>query len=90
MKINEVIKLKELDYPGNIGMMEMAKFFQIADDAQKTEMRRMKALLVASGDRLENMPDGIEKDEESKVYRTIEAGIWHYIQKVTKMTLQDK
>lgn len=42
MKIDEVV-LNELDYPGNIGMMEMAKFYQVASPEQKMLMKKLIA-----------------------------------------------
>lgn len=43
MKISEVINLNELNYPGNIGMMEMFRFFQIATDEMKQIMKNLLA-----------------------------------------------
>lgn len=37
------MRLVELRYPGNLGMMEMFKFYQIASDEQKTEMKALLA-----------------------------------------------
>lgn len=42
MKIDEVV-LNELNYPGNIGMMEMAKFYQVATPEQKLLMKKLIA-----------------------------------------------
>jgi hypothetical protein len=42
MKVNEVV-INELDYPGNIGMMEMAKFYQVASPEQKVLMKQLIA-----------------------------------------------
>lgn len=36
MKLSD---LSEASYPGNIGVMEMVKFYQIATDNQKAKMR---------------------------------------------------
>jgi hypothetical protein len=41
MKINEI--LRELAYPGNIGIMELTKFFQMATDEQKMHFKKLKA-----------------------------------------------
>lgn len=35
--------LFEARYPGNIGMMEMAKFFQVATDEEKAQLKRLIA-----------------------------------------------
>lgn len=46
MKINEIISesvVKELAYPGNIGIMELTKFFQTATDEQKVHFKKLKA-----------------------------------------------
>ena len=46
MKINEIINesvVKELAYPGNIGIMELSKFFQTATDEQKVHFKKLKA-----------------------------------------------
>lgn len=46
MKINEIINesmVKELAYPGNIGIMELTKFFQTATDEQKIHFKKLKA-----------------------------------------------
>lgn len=43
MKISEVTDLKELNYPGNIGVMEMAKFYQIASSEEKSQMKELLA-----------------------------------------------
>lgn len=37
------MRLIELRYPGNLGMMEMFKFYQVASDEQKTEMKALLA-----------------------------------------------
>jgi hypothetical protein len=39
MKLNEVKPLNEAVYPGNVGMMEMFKFYQEASAAQKDLMQ---------------------------------------------------
>jgi len=36
MKINEI---DEAAYPGNLGMMEMIKFYKVASEDEKIEMR---------------------------------------------------
>jgi hypothetical protein len=43
MKAQEVISKNtiEASYPGNLGMMELAKFFQMADDKQKDIFRQL-------------------------------------------------
>lgn len=41
MRIREIIN--ELVYPGNIGIMELAKFFRIATDAQKIHFKKLRA-----------------------------------------------
>ena len=33
--------IAEEKYPGNLGMMEMFKFYQIATEAQKQQMRKL-------------------------------------------------
>ena len=46
MKINEIISesiVRELAYPGNIGIMELTKFFQTASDEQKMHFKKLKA-----------------------------------------------
>ena len=43
MKLKEVMKLNELNYPGNIGAMEMLKFYQVAGEDQKAQMREFIA-----------------------------------------------
>jgi hypothetical protein len=40
MKIREL--LNELVYPGNIGIMELAKFFKVATDEQKNHFKKLK------------------------------------------------
>ena len=35
------MKLHELKYPGNIGMMEMYKFYQVATPSEKTKMKEL-------------------------------------------------
>lgn len=37
--------LLEARYPGNIGMMEMIKFYQVASDEEKAKLKK----LIASG-----------------------------------------
>jgi hypothetical protein len=39
MKLHEVKPLNEAVYPGNVGMMEMFKFYQEATSAQKDLMQ---------------------------------------------------
>jgi hypothetical protein len=41
MRIREI--LNELVYPGNIGIMELAKFFRIATDEQKIHFKKLRA-----------------------------------------------
>lgn len=43
MKLPLLETLAEATYKGNIGMMEMFKFYQIASDQQKEEMKRLLA-----------------------------------------------
>ena len=43
MKLREVMELNELNYPGNIGMMEMFKFFEVATDEMKQVMKSLLA-----------------------------------------------
>ena len=43
MKINEVMKLDELNYPGNIGVMEMFKFYQVATSEEKRHLKELMA-----------------------------------------------
>lgn len=43
MKLNEIKSLGEASYSGNIGMMEMFKFYQIATDKQKAQMKQLLA-----------------------------------------------
>lgn len=33
--------IAEEKYPGNLGMMEMFKFYQVATEAQKQQMRKL-------------------------------------------------
>jgi len=44
MKLPLLETLAEATYKGNIGMMEMFKFYQIASDQQKEEMKRLLAV----------------------------------------------
>ena len=39
MKFREYLIIQEAVYSGNIGMMEMFKFYQVANGAQKNEMK---------------------------------------------------
>lgn len=41
MKLNELKPLNEAVYPGNIGMMEMFKFYQMASSDQKNLMKEL-------------------------------------------------
>lgn len=41
MKLPLLETLAEATYKGNIGMMEMFKFHQMASDAQKEEMKKL-------------------------------------------------
>lgn len=41
MKLNELKPLNEATYPGNIGMIEMFKFYQVADKKQKELMKEL-------------------------------------------------
>jgi hypothetical protein len=41
MRLGELRPLDEASYPGNLGMMEMFKFYQKADDEQKTKMKSL-------------------------------------------------
>lgn len=41
MKLEEIKQLGEASYPGNLGMMEMFKFYQKASDEQKQKMKRL-------------------------------------------------
>ena len=43
MRLQEIKQLDEASYPGNIGMMEMCKFYQIASNEQKMEMKKLIA-----------------------------------------------
>ena len=43
MRLKEFEQINELDYPGNIGMMEMFKFHQIATPEQKQQMKELLA-----------------------------------------------
>jgi hypothetical protein len=40
MKLADIM---EASYPGNIGVMEMVKFYQIASDDQKAKMKELLA-----------------------------------------------
>lgn len=35
------MKLNELTYPGNIGMMEMYKFYQVATASEKAKLKEL-------------------------------------------------
>ena len=39
MKLEEIKKISEASYDGNIGMMEMFKFYSIATEEQKKKMK---------------------------------------------------
>lgn len=39
MKLQDLKQLDEAAYPGNLGMMEMFKFYQVASDEQKKLMK---------------------------------------------------
>lgn len=41
MRLQELKKLDEASYPGNIGMMEMFKFYQKATQDQKSKMKKL-------------------------------------------------
>jgi hypothetical protein len=41
MKLRELKQLDEAAYPGNLGMMEMFKFYQVADSKQKDLMKEL-------------------------------------------------
>lgn len=41
MKLQELKQLDEATYPGNIGMMEMFKFYQVATPSQKDTMKTL-------------------------------------------------
>jgi len=41
MRLQDLIQLDEAAYPGNLGMMEMFKFYQLATDEQKAEMKKL-------------------------------------------------
>ena len=41
MKLNDLKQLDESVYPGNIGAMEMFKFYQEASSAQKAQMKEL-------------------------------------------------
>lgn len=41
MKLEELKKLDEASYPGNIGMMEMFTFYQKATEEQKNKMKQL-------------------------------------------------
>ena len=41
MKLSDLKKLDEAAYPGNLGMMEMFKFYQVADNKQKEHMKEL-------------------------------------------------
>jgi hypothetical protein len=43
MKLNELKPLDEASYPGNLGMMEMFKFYQVATEDQKKKMKSLIA-----------------------------------------------
>jgi hypothetical protein len=43
MKLQELKQLDEASYPGNLGMMEMFKFYQVATDAEKIHMKQLIA-----------------------------------------------
>lgn len=43
MKISEVAKIDEIRYPGNVGVMEMVKFYQVATEEQKILMKKLIA-----------------------------------------------
>ncbi len=41
MKLQDLKQLDEAAYPGNLGMMEMFKFYQVASDEQKKLMKSL-------------------------------------------------
>jgi hypothetical protein len=41
MKLHDIKPLSEASYPGNIGMMEMFKFYQIASEEDKKQMKEL-------------------------------------------------
>lgn len=41
MRLQDIKKLDEASYPGNIGMMEMFKFYQKATADQKAKMKKL-------------------------------------------------
>jgi hypothetical protein len=41
MRLADLRPLDEASYPGNLGMMEMFKFYQKANDEQKTKMKSL-------------------------------------------------
>lgn len=43
MKLQELKPLDEASYPGNLGMMEMFKFYQKATDKEKQKMKKLIA-----------------------------------------------
>lgn len=45
MRLNEITKLPEASYSGNIGIMELVKFYRIATESQKVQMKE----LIANG-----------------------------------------
>ena len=42
--LHQLVTLDEARYPGNLGMMEMFKFYQVATDEQKREMKHLMKL----------------------------------------------
>lgn len=40
MKFSEYILVQEAVYAGNVGMMEMFKFYQVANEGEKTLMKK--------------------------------------------------
>ena len=41
MKLSEFVNIDEASYEGNIGMMEMFKFYQLADQNTKYLMKKL-------------------------------------------------
>ena len=43
MRLQELKQLDEASYPGNLGMMEMFKFYQVATPEEKAHMKQLIA-----------------------------------------------
>jgi hypothetical protein len=71
--------LSEVKYKGNIGAMEVFRFYQIADEKQKLRFKRLLKQL-----------DAAKASKDKKTVSSLRQSAWEYIQNVTGMRLQGK